>query len=59
MASLPTGTATFLFTDIEGSMCLLQELGDRRVSVTSGQASVAGAGGLSNDSRAGPQSGFG
>jgi hypothetical protein len=26
---LPTGTVTFLFTDIEGSTRLLQELGDR------------------------------
>jgi class 3 adenylate cyclase len=29
MSSLPTGTVTFLFTDIEGSTRLLQELGDR------------------------------
>ncbi len=29
MASLPTGTVTFLFTDIEGSTRLLQQLGDR------------------------------
>jgi predicted ATPase/class 3 adenylate cyclase len=28
MATLPTGTVTFLFTDIEGSTRLLQELGD-------------------------------
>ena len=28
MAGLPTGTVTFLFTDIEGSTRLLQELGD-------------------------------
>jgi predicted ATPase/class 3 adenylate cyclase len=28
MADLPTGTVTFLFTDIEGSTRLLQELGD-------------------------------
>ncbi len=27
MRELPTGTATFLFTDIEGSTKLLQELG--------------------------------
>ena len=27
---LPTGTVTFLFTDIEGSTTLLQRLGDRR-----------------------------
>src|SRR5579864_1291279 len=30
MRSLPTGTVTFLFTDIEGSTALLQRLGDRR-----------------------------
>src|SRR5919198_2159663 len=29
MRELPTGTVTFLFTDIEGSTRLLQELGDR------------------------------
>jgi class 3 adenylate cyclase len=33
MASLPTGTITFLFTDIEGSTRLLQELGDRYADV--------------------------
>jgi class 3 adenylate cyclase len=26
---LPTGTVTFLFTDVEGSTRLLHELGDR------------------------------
>ena len=30
MPNLPTGTVTFLFTDIEGSTALLQGLGDRR-----------------------------
>ncbi len=30
MRQLPTGTVTFLFTDIEGSTTLLQRLGDRR-----------------------------
>ena len=30
MAGLPTGTVTFLFTDIEGSTTLLQRVGDRR-----------------------------
>src|SRR5215831_12772421 len=30
MAALPTGTVTFLFTDIEGSTALLQRLGDHR-----------------------------
>jgi len=29
LAELPTGTATFLFTDIEGSTRLLQQLGER------------------------------
>src|SRR5919202_2551930 len=29
MTALPTGTVTFLFTDIEGSTRLLHELGDR------------------------------
>ena len=29
MPELPTGTVTFLFTDIEGSTKLLHELGDR------------------------------
>src|SRR5712692_3301680 len=29
MAGLPTGTVTFLFTDIEGSTRLLEHLGDR------------------------------
>ena len=33
MASLPTGTVTFLFTDIEGSTALIQRLGDRRLPV--------------------------
>ena len=30
MTGLPTGTVTFLFTDIEGSTTLLQRLGDQR-----------------------------
>jgi len=30
MSLVPTGTVTFLFTDIEGSTRLLQELGDER-----------------------------
>ena len=33
MSDLPTGTVTFLFTDIEGSTRLLQLLGDRYASV--------------------------
>jgi class 3 adenylate cyclase len=35
MSSLPGGTVTFLFTDIEGSTRLLQELGDRYGDVVS------------------------
>jgi predicted ATPase/class 3 adenylate cyclase/Tfp pilus assembly protein PilF len=33
LPSLPTGTVTFLFTDIEGSTRLLQQLGDRYAEV--------------------------
>ena len=33
MTALPTGTVTFLFTDIEGSTTLLQQLGDRYADV--------------------------
>jgi class 3 adenylate cyclase len=33
MSSLPTGTVTFLFTDIEGSTRLIQYLGDRYAQV--------------------------
>jgi predicted ATPase/class 3 adenylate cyclase len=33
MSGLPTGTVTFLFTDIEGSTTLLQDLGDRYAQV--------------------------
>ncbi|MGZ3679245.1 MAG: ATP-binding protein [Ktedonobacterales bacterium] len=33
MAELPTGTVTFLFTDIEGSTRLLQQLGERYENV--------------------------
>jgi class 3 adenylate cyclase len=29
MADLPTGTVTFLFSDVEGSTCLLKRLGER------------------------------
>ncbi|HET7044804.1 MAG TPA: adenylate/guanylate cyclase domain-containing protein [Gaiellaceae bacterium] len=36
MASLPGGTVTFLFTDIEGSTRLLQELGDAYAEVVAG-----------------------
>jgi len=34
-ASLPTGTVTFLFSDIEGSTVLLRELGDRYADLLS------------------------
>jgi predicted ATPase/class 3 adenylate cyclase len=40
MAELPTGTVTFLFTDIEGSTRLLQELGDRYVVVRDEHAAI-------------------
>ena len=33
MSNLPTGTVTLLFTDIEGTTRLLQQLGDRYASV--------------------------
>ena len=33
MSALPAGTVTFLFTDIEGSTRLLQELGDRYAEI--------------------------
>ena len=37
---LPTGTVTFLFTDIEGSTRLLQELGDRYGAVRDSHAAI-------------------
>ncbi|HEY3211378.1 MAG TPA: adenylate/guanylate cyclase domain-containing protein [Actinomycetota bacterium] len=40
MAELPTGTVTFLFTDIEGSTRLLQDLGDRYAAVRDGHAAI-------------------
>src|SRR5690242_1764292 len=36
MAELPTGTVTFLFTDIEGSTKLLHELGDEYAEALDG-----------------------
>src|SRR6476659_5715765 len=36
MATLPAGTVTFLFTDIEGSTQLLKQLGERYGDVLSG-----------------------
>jgi predicted ATPase/class 3 adenylate cyclase len=40
MAKLPTGTVTFLFTDIEGSTRLLQELGERYPPVRDATAAI-------------------
>jgi predicted ATPase/class 3 adenylate cyclase len=40
MAELPTGTVTFLLTDIEGSTRLLQELGDRYAAVRDEYADI-------------------
>ncbi|MDP9342731.1 MAG: adenylate/guanylate cyclase domain-containing protein [Actinomycetota bacterium] len=40
MAELPTGTVTFLFTDIEGSTRLLQELADRYAAVRDQHAAI-------------------
>jgi hypothetical protein len=37
---LPTGTITFLFTDIEGSTRLLQDLGDRYGAVRDEHAAI-------------------
>jgi predicted ATPase/class 3 adenylate cyclase len=37
---LPTGTVTFLFTDIEGSTRLLQDLGDRYAAVRDEHAAI-------------------
>jgi class 3 adenylate cyclase len=40
MTDLPTGTVTFLFTDIEGSTGLLQTLGDRYAAVLDEHAAI-------------------
>jgi class 3 adenylate cyclase len=40
MVERPTGTVTFLFSDIEGSTRLLQELGERHDAVQSRQAEI-------------------
>ena len=40
MTDLPTGTVTFLFTDIEGSTGLLQALGDRYGAVLDEHAAI-------------------
>jgi predicted ATPase/class 3 adenylate cyclase len=39
-AELPTGTVSFLFTDIEGSTRLLQQLGDRYAAVRDQHAAI-------------------
>jgi predicted ATPase/class 3 adenylate cyclase len=39
-APLPTGTVTFLFTDVEGSTRLLQQLGDRYAAVRDEHAAI-------------------
>jgi predicted ATPase len=56
MAMLPTGTVTFLFTDIEGSTRLLQELRDGYADVLAGHRRVlretfAGHGGVEVDTQ--------
>ena len=43
MTDLPTGTVTFLFTDIEGSTRLLQELGDAYGTLQDKHASIVRA----------------
>ena len=40
MSEIPTGTVTFLFTDIEASTRLLQELGDRYAAVLGKHAAI-------------------
>jgi class 3 adenylate cyclase len=40
VSSLPSGTVTFLFTDIEGSTALLRELGDRYADVLGRERSI-------------------
>jgi predicted ATPase/class 3 adenylate cyclase len=40
MGALPTGTVTFLFTDIEGSTRLLRHLGDRYATVRDEHAAI-------------------
>jgi class 3 adenylate cyclase len=56
MASLPVGTVTFLFSDIEGSTRLLQQLGDRYGELVSthrrvNRESAADAGGTEIDAQ--------
>jgi predicted ATPase/class 3 adenylate cyclase len=49
--SLPTGTVTFLFTDIEGSTQLMQELGDRYVQAQVDHHAILRAAFTSNSGR--------
>lgn len=49
--SLPTGTVTFLFTDIEGSTRLMQELGDEYVSTQLAHHEILRAAFRSGDGR--------
>jgi len=42
MSQLPTGTVTFLFTDIEGSTRLLEDLGDRYQAVNEDHLAIVG-----------------
>ncbi len=61
MPALPTGTVTFLFTDIEGSTRLLQHLGDRYADVLAEyrrllRAAVQERGGQEVDTRGTPSS---
>jgi len=56
VSSLPSGTVTFLFTDIEGSTALLRELGDRYADVLGRErhilrASLTDAGGREIDTQ--------
>src|SRR5438094_10104910 len=40
MSDLPTGAVTFLFTDIEGSTRLMQDLGERYATLRDRHASI-------------------
>src|SRR4051812_31731866 len=51
MAELPTGTVTFLFTDIEGSTRLLARLGDRYGEVLAEHRRLLEAGFEGHDGR--------
>ena len=56
MSSLPAGTVTFVFTDVEGSTRLLQELGDRYADVVRDHRRIlrevlGGAGGTEIDTQ--------